>query len=82
MMTCKQEFGKCQSKLIRVIQSGEIVHTSPWAALVPSTSGIPLPMMVLAMMIVGLPLSRLLALAMEASMAPKSWPETFNRFNG
>lgn len=46
--------------------------TSPCAALVPSTSGMPLPMMVLAMMMVGLPLSSPLALAMALSMAPKS----------
>ena len=36
-------------------------------------------MMVLAMMMVGLPLSRDLALAMALSMAPKSWPKRFKR---
>jgi len=44
------------------------------------TSGMPLPMMVLAMMMEGLPFLVVLALAMAASMALKSWPSIVTVF--
>ena len=56
--------------------SANFAPPSPCAFCVPSTSGIPLPMSVLAMMSCGLPLPAFLARTKAAKKASISWPST------
>ena len=56
--------------------SANFAPPSPCAFCVPSTSGIPLPMSVLAMISCGLPLPAFLARTKAAKNASISWPST------